>query len=74
VNSVHLHLGDVALLAGLVRLGALEDHEAPLGLRELDILLQGAICQFASLWGRLLGLALLAEGAMDVALDGWHSP
>jgi len=39
VNSVHLLLGDVALLAGLIRLGAPEDHEAAISLGELSVIL-----------------------------------
>jgi hypothetical protein len=39
VDGVHLLLGDAALLAGFIRLGAPEDHEAMIGLRELIIFL-----------------------------------
>jgi hypothetical protein len=39
VDGVHLHLSYVALLVGLVRLGAPEDHEVELGLGELGVLL-----------------------------------
>ena len=70
VNGVHLLFGDVALPVRLVGLGAPEDHEAMLGLRELGVFLLGAICWVTSLQGRLLGLALLAEGATDVAPHG----
>jgi len=70
VNSVHLPLGDATLLAGLIRLGASKDHEAVLGLGELIVFFLGTIRRVASLQGRLLGLALLAEGAMNVALHG----
>ena len=70
MDSVHLLLGDAVLPAGLVRLGALEDHEAALGLGELIVFLLGAIHRVTSLRGRLLGPALLAEGATDVALHG----
>jgi len=69
-NGVHLQLSDVALQVGLVRLGAPKDLEAPFSLGELGVLLLGAICQFASLRDRLLGLALLAKGAMDVDTHG----
>jgi hypothetical protein len=41
-----------------------------LGLGELIVLLLGIVHQVVSLRGRLLGLALLAKGAMDVALHG----
>jgi hypothetical protein len=44
VDGVHLLLGDVALQVGLVRLGALEDHEAALGLGELSVFLIGVVC------------------------------
>ena len=44
VNGVHLLLGDVALSAGFVGLGALEDHEASLGLQELIVFLLGICC------------------------------
>jgi len=70
VNSVHLLLGDVALLARLVRLGAPEDHEVALGLRELGVFLLGVVRQVAGPRGKLLGLDLLAEGAVDVAPHG----
>ena len=70
VDSVHLLLGDAVLPAGLVHLGALEDHEAAIGLKEFGVVLYGSVRWLASLQGRLLGLALLAEGAMDVAPDG----
>ena len=68
VNGIHLLLGDAALPTGFILLGAPEYHEAALGLGELIVFLLGAICRVISLRGRLLGLALLAEGAMDVAL------
>jgi hypothetical protein len=45
VDSVHLILGDVALPAGLIRLGALEDNEVGLGLGEVIVLLPRAICR-----------------------------
>ena len=71
VDTVHLLLYDVALPAGFIGLGAPKDHEAALGLRKLIIFLLGAIRWVVGLRGRLLGLALLAEGAIDVALhDG----
>jgi hypothetical protein len=43
VDGVHLLLGDAVLLVGLIHLGALEDHEAALGLGELVVLLLGTI-------------------------------
>ena len=58
VDGVHLLLGDMALPAGFICLGALEDHEAALGLGELVVFLLGVVHRVASLWGRLLGLAL----------------
>jgi hypothetical protein len=70
VDSVHLLLSDVALPAGFICLGALEDHEAKLGPGECIVFLLGIVRRVASLWGRLLGLALLVEGATDVALHG----
>jgi hypothetical protein len=44
VEDVHVLLGDAVLPAGFVHLGAPEDHEAVLGLRELIVFLLGAIC------------------------------
>ena len=44
MDGVHLLLGDVALLAGLIRLGAPKDHEVVLGLGELGVILLGAVC------------------------------
>jgi hypothetical protein len=70
VDGVHLLLSDLALLAGFICLGAPEDHEAALDLGEIIVFLLGAIRRVTSLRGRLLGLALLAEGATDVALHG----
>jgi hypothetical protein len=70
VDGVHLLRSDVVLPVGFVCLGALEDHEAVLGLWELVIFLLCAYRWVTDLQGRLLGLALLAEGAMDVALYG----
>jgi hypothetical protein len=70
VNGIHLLLGDAVLSVGFVRLGALEDHEAALSLGELIVFLLGVIRRVAGLHGRLLGLALLAEGATNVALHG----
>jgi hypothetical protein len=67
VDGVHLLLSDAALSVGFVRLGAPEDHEAVLGLVELGVLLLGAVCRCTGLQDRLLGLALLAESATDVA-------
>ena len=65
VNGIHL-----LLPVGLVRLGPPEDHEAALGLEQLIVFLLDAIHWVTSLQDKLLGLALLAEGAMDVALHG----
>jgi hypothetical protein len=70
VDGIHLLFSDVALLAGFICLGTPEDHEAALDLRELIIFLLGIIRRVTGLWGRLLGLALLAKGATDVALHG----
>jgi hypothetical protein len=70
VDDILLLLGDPALPVGFVRLGALKDHEAALGLGELIVFLLGTVCWVTGLRGRLLGLALLAEGATDVALHG----
>jgi hypothetical protein len=70
VDDVHLLLSYVALSMGLVRLGAPEDHEIAIDLGELGVVLHGSIHEFASLRGWLLGLALLAKGATDVAPDG----
>jgi hypothetical protein len=70
VNGVHLLVGDVALLVGFISLGAPKDHEAALGLGELIVFLLGTVRRVTSLWGKLLGLALLAEGATDVNLHG----
>jgi len=70
VNGVHLLPGDTVLPVGFILLGALEDLEAALGLGELIVFLLGAIHRVTSLRGRLLGPALLAEGATDVALHG----
>jgi hypothetical protein len=61
VDNIHLLLDDAVLPAGLVRLGALQDHEAAIDLRELAVFLLGIVCRVAILQGRLLGLALLAE-------------
>jgi hypothetical protein len=43
VDGVHLPLGDAALPAGFIRLGAPKDHEAALGLGELVVFLLGTI-------------------------------
>ena len=51
MDGVHLLLDDATLLARLVRLGALKDHEAPLGLGEFGVLLLGAIHRRIGLWG-----------------------
>jgi hypothetical protein len=69
VDDVHLLLGYVALPVGLVRLGAPEDHEVELRLGELGVLL-GIVRRFAGLPSRLLGHALLAKDAMNVAPNG----
>jgi hypothetical protein len=63
-------LGDAALSTGFVCLGSPEDHEATISLQKLGVILWGGVHRLASLGGRLLGLALLAEGATDVAPDG----
>jgi hypothetical protein len=70
VDGAHLLLSDTALPTGFIHLGAPKDHEVVLGLGELVVLLLGIVRQVVSLQGRLLGLALLAKGAMDVALHG----
>ena len=70
MNDVHLLLGDAALLVRFIGLGAPEDHEAALGLKELIVFFLGSVRWVTSLWGRLLGHALLAEGAIDLALFG----
>ena len=69
MDGIHLLLGDVAL-ARFICLGALEDHEATLNLGELIVFLLGTVRRVAGLRDRLLGLALLAEGATDVAPHG----
>ena len=73
VNCVHLMLGDVTLLAGFIYLRTLEDHEASLGLRKLNIFLLDIIHWLASLHDRLLGLTLLAKGAIDIDSNGGTS-
>ena len=70
MNDIHLLLGDAALPVGPICLGALKDHKAVLGLGELIVFFLGVACQVTSLRGRLLGLALLAKGAMDIAFHG----
>ena len=70
VDDVHLLLSDAVLQTGFVCLGALEDHEAMISLRKLSVIHQGSVHRLAGLRGRLLGLTLLVEGAMDVAPDG----
>jgi hypothetical protein len=70
VDGIHLLFGDVALPTGFICLGAPKDHEAALSLGELILFPLGAVHQVTGLRGRLLGLALLAEGATDVALHG----
>ena len=47
-----------------------QDHEAAISLGELDVVLQGSIHRLIGLWSWQLGLALLAEGATDVAPNG----
>ena len=47
-----------------------KDHDTALDLGELVVFLLGTVRWVASLRGRLLGLALLAMGATDVALHG----
>jgi hypothetical protein len=70
VDGVHFLLDDAALLAGFICLGAPKDHVATTSLRKLGVILWGGVCRLISLVGRLLGLALLAEGAMDVSRNG----
>jgi hypothetical protein len=70
VDSVHLLLSGEALPVGLIRLKAPEGHKAALSLGELVVFLLGIVRLVVDLLGRLLGLALLAEGATDVALHG----
>jgi hypothetical protein len=48
-HSVHLLLGDVVLPVGPICLGAPKDHEASLGLEELDVILLGTIRGFIGL-------------------------
>jgi hypothetical protein len=43
MDGVHQRPDDVALPTGLVRLGAPEDHETVIGLRELDVVLWGGV-------------------------------
>ena len=70
MNGVHLLFGDAALLVVFIGVGAPKDHDAVLDLEELGVFHLGASRRVIGLQGRLLGLALLAEGAMDVALHG----
>ena len=70
MDGIHLLLGDAALLAGLVHLGACKDHEAVIDLGELGVVLRGGIRRLTSLRDRLLGLVLLVEGAANVAPNG----
>jgi hypothetical protein len=70
MDGVHLLLNDAVLPTGFIHLGAPKDHEAELYLEELIVLLMGAVRRVAGLRCRLLGLALLAEGATDVAIHG----
>jgi hypothetical protein len=70
VDDIHHLLGDVALAAGPMSLGAPKDHVVLLGLRELGVFLLGFVRCSAGLLGRLLGLARLAEGDADVAHHG----
>jgi hypothetical protein len=55
------HLGDAALPARFIHLGAPKDHKVALALGELVVFLLGTVRQVAGLGGRLLGLALLAK-------------
>ena len=43
MDGIPLLLGDAELLAGFIRLGAPEDHEVALDLRELVVFLLGAV-------------------------------
>jgi hypothetical protein len=70
VNDIHLLFSDMALLARFVGMGAHEDHEAALGLGELSVFLLGTSRWVTNLQGKLMGLALLVEGAANVALHG----
>jgi hypothetical protein len=70
VNDIHLLFGDTMLSARFVGMGAPEDHEAVLGLKELSVFLLGTSRWVTNLQGKLMGLALLVEGATDVALHG----
>ena len=70
MDDIHILIGDVALLVGFICLGALEDHEATLGLEKLVVFLLGTVRWLAGLRSRLLGLSLLAEGATNVDLHG----
>jgi hypothetical protein len=63
-------LGDAVLPARFICLGAYKDHKIALALGELIVFLLGTVRRVTGLGGRLLGLALLAEGATDVALHG----
>jgi hypothetical protein len=49
VDNVHLLLVDVALTVGFMHLGAPEDHEAALSLRELVVFILGAVRRVAYL-------------------------
>jgi hypothetical protein len=70
VDGVHLPIGDATLPVGFICLGAPKDHKAALDLGELVVFLLGVVYQVVGLQGRLLGRALLAKGAKDVALHG----
>ena len=49
VDGVHFLLGDAALPAGLMCLGAPKDHDTVLGLGELIVFLLGAVHRVAHL-------------------------
>ena len=51
VKGVHLLLGDTALPVGFILLGAPENHEAAIGLKELSVVLRGSVRWVAGLWG-----------------------
>jgi hypothetical protein len=70
VDGIHLPLGDAALPVGFICLGAPKDHKVALDLGELVVFPLGAVYQVIDLQDRLLGRALLAKGAKDVALHG----
>jgi hypothetical protein len=67
MDGMDLLLSDAVVPAGFVCLGAPKDHQAAIGLGELSVFLKGCFGRVASLRGRLLGSALWAKGATDVA-------